>query len=184
MPRQQATGQSWVRFGSQPGAQDVPGGIVEIFTNANGANLLVGDAVYISAASSVAKSIAAGNQGKPAGIVVGGTATGMECSDDPADVGAVAAANGDQVLVLMSGKAYVTTDGATAAGVAICMSVTTAGRVRAFGALAIAAGAVAVTSAAANGATDITGDGPNTIIGIMKQATAGAAVGLALISCV
>src|SRR4051812_47277038 len=108
MPRQQPTGQSWTRYGTVPGNLDTPGGIVEFFTA--GAALNIGDAVYISAASTVNKSLTAGNQGKPAGIVVGGDLTAGECADDPADVGSAAASNGGYAIVLMSGKCYVPTD--------------------------------------------------------------------------
>lgn len=181
MPRQGVTGASWLHMSATPGVINSPGGMVELLTAA--AALLVGDAVFASANDTVDKSVSAGNQGKPAGIVVGGEATGLECCDQASDVGVAAAATGQKVWVLRKGKCFVATDAAIAVGVGIAMSVGTAGKVRPATNPVIAAGAVAVTSSAANGAI-ITGDGFNTIMGRMIEATVGAATGLALISTV
>lgn len=182
MPRQGVTGASWLHMSAVPGVTNCPGGFVELLTAA--AALNVGDAVYASANDTVDKSASAGNQGKAVGIVVGGESTGFECCDQATDVGAAAATAANQkVWVLRKGKCFVPTDAAIAAGVSIAMSTGTAGKVRPATNPVIAAGAVAVTSSAANGAI-VTGDGFGTIIGRMIEATVGAATGLAFISTI
>jgi hypothetical protein len=174
----------------------IPGGVVLPFLA--GSNLNVGDAVYISADKTVDKSIVLANHSKRAGIVVGGdrlaptgpggTVTKQGIGEVIWDitqygVARVAANAGEMVWVMFSGVSYVVTDGAIAAGAAIKQSIITAGQVGPAAALSVAAGAVAVTSTAANGAADIAGDSQTRVIGHMLEASSGAGqVRLAFIS--
>jgi len=150
-----------------------PGGIVLPFVGA--AVLNIGDAVYISADLTVNKSTVATDHQKRVGIVVGGDLTGMEAGTALAQWGtrpanSLTAGVGPNVLVLFLGVSYVVCDAAIGAGVGIAPSTTVAGRVRPATALAVAAGAVAVTSVAANGTSDITGDGMTRVLGILLEA--------------
>lgn len=111
---------------STPGDPLAVGGLCRIYTAA--AQLLVGDVVYLSAAGTVNKTAVTGTQVATIGVVVGGTATRMECIDDAAEVGQVASAAGDQVIVCHDGTAWMIADGAIAAGVSIRAGTTTAGR--------------------------------------------------------
>lgn len=151
-----------------------PAGIVLPFIGAVVLNL--GDAVWLSADNTVNKSAVLADHSKSIGIVVGGDLTGGECGGPKAQYGAkavnsIGAGGSPNVLVQVYGVQYVVCDAAMAVG-PICASVTVAGRVRAASALAIAAGGVAVTSVAANGTTDITGDGQSRVIGRLLQAAA------------
>lgn len=145
-----------------------PGGDCIQFT-ANG-TLKLGDVVYLSSSTTVAISVTGSNHDKVIGVVVGGQALGSSAvNDDAALVGTTAATNGQTVIVLVRGVAYVVLAGTIAAGVSIVADTTTAGRVKAATALTgsganptqanptqaastIDAGATAVTSSAANGA--------------------------------
>lgn len=131
--------------------------------------LKIGDVVYYSAASTVAKSATGSNHDKIAGVVIGGQSTYDSIIDDSALVGTTAATDGQRVLVLLHGIAYVVVAAAIAAGVAIVADTATAGRVKAATAhtataadptqatttqvnSTVPAGATPVTSSAANGA--------------------------------
>jgi len=103
------------------------GGDILPFTAA--AALNIGDAVYISAADTVAKSNTPANYQKFAGIVVGGKATYNQVGTLSTDVGVAAAATGEIVLVQRSGKAWVVADAAIVAGALLTQGATTAGRV-------------------------------------------------------
>lgn len=151
-----------------------PGGIVLPFIGAAVLNL--GDLVWLSADITVNKSAVLADHIKSIGVVVGGDLTGMEAGGAKAQYGvkavnSLAAGIGPNVLVQVYGAQYVVCDAATAVG-PICASIILAGRVRAATPLAVAAGAVAVTSVAANGVTDISGDGQGRIIGRLLQAAA------------
>lgn len=150
-----------------------------------GAALLIGDAVYVSGAGfTVNKSITAANGLLRCGVIVGGVPRSVEsgtlevlqrfASTTSTEVGGSAGVLNDPVLICIAGLCYVVADSAITAGTQIAPSTTTAGRVRPATAAAITAGATAVTSAAANGAADITGDGINAIIGMAVDASTGA----------
>lgn len=98
----QPTGFSYVnlRGDSDELTPNAVGGVTHLFT-ASGA-LLVGDAVYLSAPGTVAKSATAANYAGFVGFVAGGTATGNRINSP---VGASAAADGQQVVVQISGVA-------------------------------------------------------------------------------
>lgn len=148
-----------------------PGGIVLPFIGA--ALLNIGDVVWLSADNTVNKSAVLADHSKVIGVVVGGDATSGEVGGPKSAYGAKAAnsvAAGMNVLVHVYGAQYVVCDAATAVG-PICASITVAGRVRAATPLVVAAGAVAVTSTAANGAI-LTGDGAGRILGRLLQAAA------------
>lgn len=143
-----------------------------------GATLLIGDAVYISAAFTVNKSTSSANGLLRCGVVVGGVqraveSTTLEVRQKVADVGTTAALVNQDVLVCINGICLVKADGAITAGTQIKPSTSTAGQVTPTIALSIATGAVAVTSVAANGASDIAGDGPSPILGQALDAAAG-----------
>lgn len=104
-----------------------PGGTVKIFT-ASGA-LLIGDAVQVSAADTVLKTVTTTNHKNRVGIVVGGTATYMRALTGSDTVGFAAAATGEQVLVQISGIAWGVADAAIAAVMTkLRLGTTTAGR--------------------------------------------------------
>lgn len=160
------------------------GGVIMPFAAA--AALNVGEAVWLSADYTVNKSTVATDHQKVIGVVVGGVRAGplgaaggnidsAEPIYDPVAIaaGLLAANAGEQVLVCMFGECYVITDAAIAAGVRICPSTTTAGRVRAGTDPVVAAGATAVTSSAANGAI-ITGDAFARGVGKLLEASSGA----------
>lgn len=96
------TGFSWVniRGAADENTVNAVGGIVHLFT-ASG-TLLVGDAVYLSAAGTVAKSATAANYAGFVGFVVGGDANG-DAVDSP--VGTTAATDTQRVMVQISGVA-------------------------------------------------------------------------------
>jgi hypothetical protein len=103
----------------------------------------------------------AGNQAATQGMAIAGVAQ------------YAATAAGQYVRLAKLGSTVMLTGGAFAAGAAIIVD--NQGRAIAANALAIAAGATAVTSAAANGATDITGsETTEHKIGRALQASAGA----------
>lgn len=123
------------------------------------ATLLIGDAVFWSAAFTVNKSTTAGDRLKRAGIVVGGVprATAdyiLETLQTPLDVGEIAGNANDIVLVCFRGICIGVTDSAIAAGAQVTFSATTAGRlvVAATAAVTDAMGVVAtmVDASAAN----------------------------------
>lgn len=118
-----------------PGSTDL-GGDVATFT-ASG-TLLVGDAVYLSADNTVAKSTTAANYAKFIGIVVGGDSLSGFIAQDRDLTSATqltAALTGKNVIVQINGIARVISDAAVATG-AVTGGATTAGRVSNTGATA------------------------------------------------
>lgn len=184
-----ASSTGWIQYGDLSGSEIAgfdtlaPGGIVLPFKNGSGGTLLLGDSVFISADRSVSKSILPADHTRRVGIVVGGQQTGFECNNNLGEYGSRVAANATEVvLVCIEGVSYVICDAAIAAGVPIAPSTTVAGRVRPATLPVVAAGAVAVTSSAANGAGTVSGDGFSRIHGTMLEASTGAGqVKLALI---
>jgi hypothetical protein len=121
---------SWLVIQGDPNDPLEIGGLLRIYTAA--AALLVGDVVFLSAAGTVDKTVTTGTHVRAVGVVVGGTATGMTCCSDSADVATAAAAANERVLVCFSGTAFVIADAALATvGTPIAPSTTVAGRVRA-----------------------------------------------------
>ena len=92
----------------------------------------------------------------------------------PMGIALVAAtAAGEDTPVVLNGTAICETGGSFALGVAVAMDAQ--GRVVAATALAVATGATAMTSAAANGAAAITGgEPPHFVVGDAMQASTGA----------
>lgn len=144
-------------LGEDAGAFAV-GGIANVYTA--GATLLIGDAVFISAAFTVNKSVVAGDRLKRAGIVVGGLTRSvvsgtLEALQNLIDVGDQAAVVNDPILVCTSGICYAVADGVIAAGTLVTLSAATAGRVTAAASAAVtdAEGVLgqAIDAAAANG---------------------------------
>jgi hypothetical protein len=110
------------------------GGPVLPFTA--GAALLIGDAVYLSAADTVNKAAVTATLGTSfVGIVVGGAdyASDGSCITDDVNqaiaVGGAAAGTGERVLVQVSGVAYAIAGASITAGVALMGSAAVAGRV-------------------------------------------------------
>lgn len=132
-----------------------------------GASLNIGDSVIISGTATCNKSTA--NTTQAIGIVVGGQSMPDGGVYDPGSNsisfnatlisgGILAAVAGQYVYVMTQGVFWVVCDGVIANGAQIKLSPTTAGQVTlATSSLTIAAGAVGVTSSAANGAI-INGD--------------------------
>lgn len=110
-----------------------------------GATLLIGDAVFWSAAFTVNKSTTAGDRLKRAGFVVGGVPRSMadytlEALLNALDIGEIAGNVNDTVLVAVGGIAIGIADSAIAAGAQVTFSATTAGRL-------VASATAAVTDA-------------------------------------
>lgn len=120
------------RFGmvvdSEDGNPASPGGnCIEMV--ASGA-LLIGDAVLVSAADTVLKTVTTTDHKNRLGIVVGGATTFMQVLTGSDAVGLAAAASGEKVLVQIRGIAWVTADAAIAAIMTkLRLGTTTAGRV-------------------------------------------------------
>ncbi len=108
------------------------GGRCLAFVNAATAALLIGDTVFLSAAGGVVdKSAVTADHLKRVGLVVGGRSFYNEASQDVLDIGEIAAAINQPVLVATEGVVYAVSDGtAILAGSYVAPSVTTAGRVR------------------------------------------------------
>lgn len=131
-----------------------------------GATLVVGDVVYLSGDNTVNKSTTLADHEKVVGVVIGGRSTSMRAKLDSTDLGTTAAVVNRPVIVLRAGRTWIRTGAVTGlggdtvrAGIRCKPSTGTAGRVSpATTALTIAAGGVAVTSTAANGAI-VSGDG-------------------------
>jgi hypothetical protein len=70
----------------------------------------IGDVVYISAKNTIKHDTILTNYNNVAGVVVGGTRTSMQATADSGSVGSLAATNGQRVLVLTKGRAWVTLD--------------------------------------------------------------------------
>lgn len=127
---QQATAFQYVnvRGASDELTNGAVGGQVHRF--AAGGTLLVGDAVFISAANTVNKSLTVGDYANFVGFVVGGDSNGFRTEDA---VGTTAATSGQGVMVQISGvaRAIVGATGFTAGttNVAVAPSAATAGRV-------------------------------------------------------
>lgn len=112
--------------------QFATGGLVLVAKAA--ATLLIGDAVFWSAAGTVNKSTTAGDRLKKAGIVVGGVQRAvedytMEALQSSLDIGETAALVNQPVLVCWHGIALAVATGAIAAGALVTFSAATAGRV-------------------------------------------------------
>lgn len=106
------------------------GGRVQYY--AAGDSVAIGDVVYIATADSVKRSATLANYNKLAGVVVGGTRTGgSAASIAAADVGTLAATQGQTAYVLKQGRTWVANDAnaTLTAGALIQPSVTTAGKV-------------------------------------------------------
>lgn len=161
----------WILLSDMDDDAEGTGGLLEVFTAA--AALNVGDAVFISAAKTVNKSVAAADHNKRCGVVVGGQKLGRGVVQRKLDVGVQAAAANERVYICFAGVCYVVAQAAIAAGAPIKLDVTTAGRVLTAAVLTIAAGAVAVTSTAANGDI-INGEGESRILGHAIEAAAAA----------
>lgn len=127
---QQATAFSFVnvRGNSDELTNGAVGGQVHRF--AAGGTLLVGDAVFISAANTVNKSATVGDYANFVGFVVGGDSNGFRTEDA---VGTTAATSGQGVMVQISGvaRAIVGATGFTAGttNIVVSPSAATAGRV-------------------------------------------------------
>lgn len=107
-----------------PGA---PGGTAKRFL-ASG-TLLIGDAVLVSAADTVLKTVTTTNHKNRLGIVVGGTTTFMSALIGSDVVGTQAALTGEQVWVQIDGIAWGVADAAIAAIMTkLRLGTTTAGR--------------------------------------------------------
>lgn len=120
------------RFGmvisTEDGVPASPGGTIAEFV-ASGA-LNIGDAVLVSAADTVLKTITTTNHKNRLGIVVGGKATNMFALTGSDALGFPAAASGEPVLVQISGIAWAVADAAIAAIMTkLRLGTTTAGRV-------------------------------------------------------
>lgn len=140
------------------GGQFAVGGLC--FLAKAAAALLVGDAVFWSAAGTVNKSTVAGDRLKRAGILVGGAPRTLadyvqEAMVRSGDIGGVASAANDTVLVCYRGVCVAVADGVIAAGAQVTFSAGTAGRITAAASAAVtdAMGVVgtAIDAAAANG---------------------------------
>lgn len=106
------------------------GGEVRIYKN--GADtLIVGDVVYFSARNTVFKSATLVNYNAIAGVVVGGTRTGMLAVSSPPLATDTAATSGQNVLVMSRGRTWVRIDASAgiAPGLAVIPSTNTAGMV-------------------------------------------------------
>lgn len=112
-------------LGADVAAEYVGGQVIRALA---GAALLIGDVVYWSAANTVNKSATTAAYAAFAGVVVGGANTFFQCIDNDADLGITAADTGEEVLVQISGIAWVLAAAATAAGATVGV-VTTSGRV-------------------------------------------------------
>jgi hypothetical protein len=105
---------------------DIGGATIEYTA---GGNLNLGDAVYVSAADTVNKSIVAADIAKYVGVVVGGAKLANYVNTEKNKYGVIqAAATGERVIVQRAGIAYVITEAAYAATTNIVPSTTTAGR--------------------------------------------------------
>lgn len=158
----------WILLSDDDSAEGV-GGLLVVYKAA--AALNVGDAVFISAAKTVNKSVTAANHNKRAGVVVGGQKFGRGVVQRKNDVGTQAAAANEDVYVCIAGICYVVAQAAITAGAPIKLDTTTAGRVLTAAVLTIASGVVAVTSNAANGDI-INGEGESRILGHAIEAAA------------
>lgn len=123
------------------------------------ATLLIGDAVFWSAAFTVNKSTTAGDRLKRAGIVVGGVPRSLadyvlEVLQTPLDIGETAGVANDIVLVCYRGICVGITDSAIAAGAQVTFSATTSGRL-------VAAATAAVTDAMGVVGTMVDASGAN-----------------------
>jgi hypothetical protein len=107
-------------------AADIGGSTVEYIA---AAPLLLGDAVFLSAADTVDKSVTAGNIVKYVGVVVGGAQLKGYVNTEKNKYGVLIAANANErVIVQVRGVAYVITEAAYAVGTSLVPSTTTAGR--------------------------------------------------------
>lgn len=109
---------------------DVAGGVGGLFVPMTaGAALLIGDIVYLSAASTVNKTLVAATNLAMVGIVVGGDTTYSRVVQEDAAIGTAAAASGAQVLVAVAGVAKILSDAAITLGNKVtAATATTAGR--------------------------------------------------------
>lgn len=128
MPK--ATNFPWITHRLDDNSPAKQGGVVLPFLAA--ATLLVGDVVFLSAADTVNKSATAANYTAFIGVVVGGKRTNGEVVDRSLNMtsplGIQAALVGEEVLVQVSGVAYVTSAAAVVVGAALQVQ-TTSGQV-------------------------------------------------------
>lgn len=105
------------------------GGTVHTMTA--GANLNLGDVVFVSADKTVNKSAVSASYAGFFGVVVGGRATGFRVIILPNTTGLPAALSGQEVLVQASGNARVVAEGVITAGttLSVISTGTTAGKV-------------------------------------------------------
>lgn len=112
--------------------QFATGGLVLVAKAA--ATLLIGDAVFWSAAGTVNKSTVAGDRLKKCGIVIGGVPRGvqdytLEALQSSLDIGEQAALVNQAVLVCWHGICLAVATGAISAGALVTFSAATSGRV-------------------------------------------------------
>lgn len=121
------TGYGSLKIASEEGSAKAGGIVVEM--TASGA-LNVGDAVLVSAANTVLKTVTTTDHKNRLGIVVGGYKTGMRAMAESAAVGFEAAATGQQVLVQISGIAWGVADEAILIMSKLKLGEATAGRLK------------------------------------------------------
>lgn len=93
--------------------------------------LLVGDVVYLSRSNTIHKSATLANYNTIAGVVVGGTVTGMQGARDSANVGDTATLAHGTVLVLKCGRTWIKPDSGLSPGAQLLPSTATAGQAHA-----------------------------------------------------
>jgi len=118
---------SWILLTDDYGDTELTVGGLCIRAKA-GATLLVGDAVFISAAGAVNKSTTAADHLKAAGIVIGGRNFGRGAIQRSADIGLTAALVNEEVYICQIGLCYGVAQAAITAGAYVKPDVTTAGR--------------------------------------------------------
>jgi hypothetical protein len=120
---------AWRGSGIQYGRARLGGDVIRLKA---AAALKAGQVVYLSADFTVNISATLTDHDEAVGIVVGGENTNMQVLEDPSAYNSftVADANED-VLVQISGVAYVITDAAIAVGLKVIPDTVTAGRVKA-----------------------------------------------------
>lgn len=120
-------GTSWTLLTDESGDTELACGGLVIRAKA-GATLLIGDAVFISAAGAVNKSVTAADHLKAAGLVIGGRNFGRHAIQREADVGLTAALVNEEVYICQFGLCWGVAQAAITAGAYVKPDVTTAGR--------------------------------------------------------
>lgn len=118
---------SWTLLTDEGGDTELACGGLVIRAKAGG-TLLVGDAVFISAAGTVNKSVTAADHLKAAGIVIGGRNFGRHAIQREGDVGLTAALVNEEVYVCQLGLCWGVAQAAITAGAYVKPDTTTAGR--------------------------------------------------------